>query len=50
MPPPVLLAAPVVQSTEMGARCHFSRISRFFSKPPLAMITPRRARISCSSP
>ena len=50
MPPPVLLTDPVVQSMEVGWGWYFSRISRFFSKPPLPRITPRRARIVVGLP
>ena len=41
-PPPVLDAAPVVQSTLVGSGWYCSRSSRFFSNPPLPRITPRR--------
>ena len=49
MPSPVLALAPTVHSVVIGARWYFTRICSFCSKPPLARITPRRARISRGS-
>jgi len=37
-------------SIDVGCGWYFSRISRFFSNPPLPRITPRRARIAVAFP
>lgn len=49
IPSPVFALAPTVHSVVMGARWYFTRICSLCSKPPLARITPRRARISRGS-
>ncbi len=50
IPSPVLAFAPTVHSVPIGARWYFLRISSLCSNPPLARITPLRARMICCSP
>ena len=50
IPSPVFPAAPVVHSVPIGARWYWRRICSSRSKPPVAISTPRRARISAGSP